>query len=465
MPTRMLMNRRLFLQTLALTAAAPHAALADSSNGRMMAGFGELLPDPQGVLDLPAGFSYTIISRVGEEMDDGLLVPGLHDGMAAFRGEGGTVRLVCNHEISPAGQEVSAFGRGQERVALADPGKIYDLGKGRTPGAGGTTTIEYDPVARERRRINLSLAGTEINCAGGPMPWGSWLSCEETFSDPGSSFERGGILHREKRHGYVFEVPAHAAGLAEPVPLTALGRFEHEAAAADPVSGVIYLTEDRYDSLLYRFLPNVAGRLREGGRLQALAIVNRPRFDSRNWGKEMLRPGQWLDAGWLDIDEPDVDRNDLRLRGREKGAAVFARGEGLCYADGYLAFTCTIGGPQRLGQIFAYRPSPAEGTAAETAHPGQLGLIAESHADSLLLNPDNITLAPWGDLVVCEDTSRHCGLVGIRPEGAHYRLADNPYTSAELAGVCFSPDGSVLFVNVQQRGLTLAITGPWSSPT
>ncbi len=70
-------------------------------------------------------------------------------------------------------------------------------------------------------------------------------------------------------------------------------------------------------------------------------------------------------------------------------------------------------------------------------------------------------MSPWGDLVVCEDTPSHCGLVGLRLDGTQYPIADNAYTSSELAGVCFSPDASTLFVNIQHRGITVAITGPW----
>ena len=73
-------------------------------------------------------------------------------------------------------------------------------------------------------------------------------------------------------------------------------------------------------------------------------------------------------------------------------------------------------------------------------------------------------MAPWGDLVVCEDTAGHCGLVGIRPDGTQYALADNTYSNSELAGACFSPDGKILFVNIQHPGMTLAITGPWPTP-
>jgi secreted PhoX family phosphatase len=88
-------------------------------------------------------------------------------------------------------------------------------------------------------------------------------------------------------------------------------------------------------------------------------------------------------------------------------------------------------------------------------------LLAEASTDSILRNADNLTMAPWGDLVVCEDTANHCGLVGIRPDGSQYQLADNAYTNSELAGVCFSPDGQTLFVNIQYPGMTLAITGPF----
>ena len=126
-----------------------------------------------------------------------------------------------------------------------------------------------------------------------------------------------------------------------------------------------------------------------------------------------------------------------------------------------MVFTCTIGGPQHLGQVFLYTPSPAEGLDAEAQEPGRLTLLAEAGKDSLLRNADNLTMAPWGDLVVCEDTSGRSGLVGLRPDGSQYQLAENAYSDSELAGVCFAPDGKTLFVNIQYPGTTVAITGPW----
>lgn len=424
--------------------------------------FGALERDPNGILDLPKNFSYKIISRWGDEMDDGLLVPARADGMAAFEGPDGNIILVCNHENHPAHAKNGPFGLEHERLGKMNPDAIYDLGAGKTPGLGGTTTIVYDPRSGTTLHRHLSLAGTEINCAGGPTPWGSWLSCEEVFSNPGVDFERTSIVHREKRHGYVFEVPANSRQATIPVPLRDMGRFVHEAAVVNPASGVVYLTEDMHRSLLYRYIPKVPGELARGGQLQALAIAGQPSFDTRNWDEpQAIRAGEWLETGWIDLVDIDSDAHDLRFRGFAAGAAIFARGEGLCYADGSMFMTATIGGPERLGQVFEYRMSTAEGSATEADHPGRIRLLVEASADQLLHNADNLTMGPWGDLIICEDTADQNGLIGLTPAGELYELADNSYTSSELAGICFSPEGKTMFVNIQDEGLTLAITGPW----
>lgn len=452
-----MIDRRRFIQALAVAAATPAVSCASART----AAFGELKADRARILDLPPGFQYRVIARAGDEMDDGLLVPGLADGMAAFPGVDGRINLVCNHENGPTEQHLSAFGRQQERLHLISLDLMYDTGSS-TPGAGGTTNIVYNAATGEKESQYLSLAGTEFNCCGGPTPWGSWLSCEEAFSEPGPAFELGMIVERNKRHGYIFEVPSSSTGLVDPVPLKEMGRFEHEAAAVDPASGVVYLTEDRHRSLLYRYVPNEPGKLVRGGQLQALAIVGKDSFDTRNWGAVRdLQVNQWLETRWVDIENADADKNDLRFQGFENGAARFARGEGLCYAEGSVFVTCTIGGPARLGQVFEYRVSPREGTAEEIGSPGRLRLIAESEPGSVLHNADNITMSPWGDLIVCEDTADHNGLVGLTPEGTLYPLADNAYSTSELAGVCFAPDGKTMFVNIQEPGTTLAITGPW----
>ncbi len=454
-----MLNRRRFVQSLIAAAASP--AVSPLSRASSME-VGALRPDPQQILDLPDGFSYAIVSRAGDTMSDGLKVPSAHDGMDAFAAENGRVILVCNHEMDSGYPEFSAFGTTFESQPESVKARVYDLGGGVTPGAGGTTTSVYNPASQTTERQHLSLAGTEINCAGGATPWGSWLSCEECFENPGTESILLRKTIRDKSHGYVFEVPANETGLVVPVALKAMGRFVHEAAAVHESSGIVYLTEDQHDGLFYRFIPETPGVLRNGGRLQALAIVGQASKQTHNWsGKPDIKIGETLATHWIDLDDVDPVEDDLRLRGVAGGAASFARGEGLSVADDAFVFTCTIGGPERLGQVFQYRPSPHEGQSNEQDEPGQLTLITQSTNESLLRNADNLTMAPWGDLVFCEDTSEHCGLVGVRPDGTQYAIADNAYSNSELAGVCFSPDGRTMFVNIQYPGMTLAITGPW----
>lgn len=451
----MWLSRRRFVQSLAAAAAAPAVAAPGRAGSAWL---GELRPDPNRIMDLPPEFSYTIVSRAGDLMADGLRVPNAHDGMGAFGAKNGRVILVCNHELENGRREYGAFADSPEILPGFVRDKIYDAGGGKSPMTGGTTTTVYDPATGQTERQHLSLAGTELNCAGGVTPWGSWLSCEECVKWPGVS---NGV-HRDRAHGYVFEVPANATGLVKAAPIKAMGKFEHEAAAVDPATGIVYLTEDKHHSLFYRYLPDVPGKLIKGGRLQALAIVGRPSQRTHNWSMTAdITMHEALPATWIDLKDIDGAKDDLRARGAADGAAMFARGEGLCMADGFLAFTCTIGGGARLGQVFTYTPSPFEGTSREAKSPGQLTLIAESDENSLLHNADNITASPWGDLLVCEDTASHCGVVGIRPDGQQYAVCDNAYSDSELTGACFSPDGKTLFVNIQYPGMTLAITGPW----
>lgn len=453
-------SRREFLRTAALYSAgfvglrllADQPLLAVEERGTRV-GFGPLLSRAAGPMRLPEGFRAVRFSPTGETMDDGLLVPGKHDGMAAFAGENGRTILIRNHELESDQVTLSPFGRDRSRLSRVPRDRMYDFGRGVAPNLGGTTTLVFDPRRQRLERQFLSLAGTVRNCAGGPTPWGTWVTCEEVNEHPEPL--------AEQPHGYNFEVPpSMQPKLVDPVPLKAMGRFRHEAIAVDPRSGAVYQTEDLGDGLLYRFLPDVPGRLAAGGRLQALAVKEWKTADTRNWQSRQFPVGRPVAVEWIDLDEVDSPRNDLRHRGAERGAAVFARGEGAWYGNDSVYFAMTNGGSASLGQIFRYRPSPREGTAGERDEPGTLELFAEPNNSELLSNCDNVTVAPWGDLVICEDTTGTCRLVGVTPRGEFYLIAANA-GSGELAGACFSPDGSTLFVNVQTPGYTVAITGPW----
>jgi secreted PhoX family phosphatase len=425
-------------------------------------GYGPLKPDPAGVFDLPQGFSYRIVSQAGQAMDDGLLTPGKMDGMACFSAGDGRVALVRNHELRGDDLIHSAFGADGARAARIAADRAYDRAPAGHPMAGGTSTLVWD--LRQQRLVahHLSLVGTAVNCAGGSTPRGTWLSCEEIEQSPGAL--------AGKDHGWVFEVPADLRGLADPLPIKAMGRFKHEATATDPRTGIVYLTEDQSDGLFYRYLPNDRGRLLAGGRLQALGFEGGP-ADSRNWEHAFWRRGERRKVVWIDLDGVDSPAGDLRQRGHARGAALFARGEGVFFGKGELYFACTSGGATRNGQIVRYRPSPHEGQAGERDNPGETQLFVEPTDAAVMSMCDNLAVAPSGHLFVCED--KYAGknaLKAVTPDGRIYTFGRNAAAplnektpNTELAGVCFSPDGTTLFVNLYLPGTTLAITGPWRS--
>ena len=418
-------------------------------------GYGPLLEDPEGVLNLPKGFTYDIISKQGKLMSDGLLVPGLADGMATFEAPENKVLILRNHENMVGDRKRGPFGNNLELLRSHHIRKFYDYGSGKIPCMGGTTTILYNPATGKVEKEFLSLIGTLRNCAGGVTPWNTWISCEEDMSTT--------VGDLEKYHGYPFEVPADPdSGIVDPIPLKAMGRFNHEAVGLDPETGIIYQTEDRIDSLIYRFIPEEYGDLQKGGKLQALVVKGYKAFSTRNWGNDRntMEVGKKYEVEWMDLKNINPVKDDLRIRGHKKGAAIFARGEGMWFGNNEVYFACTNGGKFHNGQIFRYKPSPYEGQTKELEESGTLELFVESHDIDLMQNCDNLTVGANGDLVICEDlpTPR---IVGISMKGEIYHIAKNIGYKSEFAGATFSPDGKVLFVNIQDAGLTLAIKGPW----
>jgi hypothetical protein len=465
-----ILSRRQFLRSSAaysLGFAGLHTLLGSTAcvdPASAVEGFGALSVDPEGIMDLPDGFSYSILSRTGDAMDDGLIVPGAPDGMAAFEAPEGKTVIIRNHELTALDDSLGPFGLGNVLLGDFPAERFYDAGFGSTPSLGGTTTLLYDTASGVLEEQKLNLIGTLRNCAGGPTPWGTWISCEETV-------QRAGASH-EQDHGYCFEVSADwSAPFSDPVPLRAMGRFNHEAVAVEPTTSIAYLTEDRDDGLLYRFLPISPGNFQAGGILQALAVRGAPGSDLRNWSEGTAFPvGTRFDVEWITLDIVEAPADDLRHRGFSAGAARFARGEGMWYGDGTATgeasavyFVCTSGGYAQSGQVWRYVPSPNEGTLVESDQPGVLELFVEPNQRGLIDNADNLTVAPWGDLVLCEDGSGPQYLIGVTPEGELYKIGRNAVNHSELAGATFSPDGTTLFVNIQRPGITLAITGPWKA--
>jgi len=415
------LRRRAFLRLSG--ASAVGASLPLVLEGRASAaGYGALVPDPADVLSLPAGFSYKILQMQGDPMDDGYRVPGKPDGMFAFAGPNGALVLMRNHEQFPGDIATGPYAMGQQ-----PPPEAYD-----PLAMGGVTRLVVDATTLERVSSNLVLAGTTRNCAGGPSPWG-WFSCEEDVSP---------------NHGYVFLCSTDATSVQPPQRIVSYGRFNHEAVAFDPVTNIAYMTEDRSDGCLYRFAPTVKD-MPFDGKLQAMKVVGQPGLDT----SKDVPVGQVLDVEWVDIDDPDPVTDDIRKQAAAKGAALLNRAEGAVFAEGAVWIASTNGGPVGAGQVFRMTPG-ADGDKFE--------LLAQSPDKAVLENPDNITVAPSGEVFLVEDGTGGNFIRGVSPEGVIFDFA-RPKSFTELAGVCFAPDGKTMFFNMLTDGLTVAVTGPFGA--
>jgi hypothetical protein len=373
------MERRAFLKTAVLggtaftigTAAWPRL-FANAAGGP--GPYGALgTADPTTGWQLPAGFSARVIATTGT------LVPGtLHlwhanpDGGATF--------------------------------ATSDGGWIYVSNSEVGTGGGGAGMLRFSSTGQvvEARRI---LSGTSTNCAGGPTPWGTWLSCEETFS------------------GRVWE--CDPAGVNAAVAHLAMGRFRHEAAAVDPLRQHVYMTEDEPDGGLYRFIPSAYPSLASGV-LQVMTEV-----------------GGVL--GWATV--PDPDGSPTATRYQVATMKVFNGGEGLWYDSGKLYFTTK--GDSR---VRTYDPvANVLTTIYDRA----------TSPTPVLSGVDNVTVSRSGDVFVAEDGG-NMEIVILSPEGDHAPFARLGVSSSELCGPAFSPDGTRLYISSQRNpGRTYEITGPF----
>lgn len=430
--------------------AAPVAA----AQTRRAAGYGALVEDPAGLLALPKGFSYQVVAQAGvTTLESGQPTPGDPDGTACFRDGRGSV-LVNNHEIG-----------GDEPYRVpALPGLTYDPGAG-----GGTTNILVDQSGK-RMREYVSLAGTHNNCAGGHTPWGTWLTCEETEQRAGGVFQ--------KDHGYVFEVdPFDRVANQDPVALEFLGRYSHEAVAVDPDNSTIYLTEDASgpNGLYFRWTPPHGFRGRKGalrqvqlteggqaGRLQAMSCFKGGKHIEDL--SEATQPGTRYRVKWVDV--PDRLAKDASVRKQfAAGEVTHSRKlEGAYWGDGGAYFVASYARTsdgsvhEHDGQVWFYDPR-SETVELKTI----FGVNPDPDADTNYDGPDNITVSPYGGLILAEDGEGLSHLVGVTDRGAAYALARNELNDSEFAGPAFSQDGRFLFANIQSPGYVFAITGPWET--
>ncbi|MBC7778859.1 MAG: DUF839 domain-containing protein [Proteobacteria bacterium] len=505
-------TRRSFIKSTSMLAAAPFVGTLGALHTRMAqaAGFSALVGSPYGpiqpvndlttglpLLKLPSGFSYKSYGWTGDIMSDGQPTPSSHDGMGVVRtrrvGRSTEIVMVRNHERGTSSSPIVSVPT-YDGVA-----NVPTSGSPSRPG-GGTSNL----VFRDGNWVSsyASLAGTLTNCAGGVTPWGTWLTCEETISNRMTGL--GGPTGL--KHGYVFEVPVDAAQTTA-VPIVGMGRFQHEAVAVDPQTGFVYETHDSTRVAgLFRYEPTVTtgalGSLGQGGTLKMAKIRNQI-----NGTAPLLAPqlGDTFELEWVTIDNPDAEPVSVPApyfpfvtgtttvagpfkEGFDKGGAQMSRGEGIWYWNRSMFIVDTAGGVSAGGTV-----GGGDGCVWELDLDTQVLtciFVVPAGMPSVGNNADNITVSPKGGIVLFEDGGTHtangvvfgCRMMGVLPDGNTYAFGENNLTAAvradavaqgkaagtgdgrgnEFCGGTFSPDGRVLFVNIQSPGITFAISGPWA---
>ncbi len=483
-------NRRSFLRGSAAVAGSVAIAstlqmfMARNAHAAAFGGTTRVVPTPYGqpvptidettglaLLGLPPGFRYWSYGWTGDPLflkgaNVPLVTPNLHDGMGVLR-EYGPLAILCRNHETGAGP---SFANGRLQYS---PGA-----------AGGNTNLLFDKRRKEWIVAWPSLSGTVRNCAGGTTPQGTWLSCEETTGTTTSPSDAAQTF----THGWVFDVPA--LGQSNGLPIKAMGRRSHEAAAVDPRSGVVYLTEDASPGGFYRFTPNDRRNYQRGGCLEMLKIVGIANANLRGanplGGSGAPYPvaiGEPLDCEWVAIDDPEnLTSASNFAQGAARGGAIFRRPEGAWYGDRGVYWVSTDGGQSGNGMVFRY-----------DIRKQQLVLLYDAPSENELDNPDNLVVTPRGGLLFCEDNSGSPSyllngvsterMVGLTREGELFVFAQNlidfgsatysrpnnslvftgNYRANEWAGATFSRCGEWLFVNIQTPGVTFAITGPWEN--
>lgn len=301
-----------------------------------------------------------------------------------------------------------AFPDGGACFKTEDGGWIYTSNSEvQIPGGGGAGAIRFDSRGQVVDAYSI-LKGTTMNCAGGPTPWGTWLSCEEIEG------------------GYVYECDVFGSSMGKRVP--ALGRFVHEAVTVDYERNQIYLTEDREDGRFYRFTS--PGKLKDG------------RLDLSNGLLEVAKV-EGDRVSWCAVPHPTPELFQTPTRHQVPESTPFNGGEGIWYHDHIVYFTTK--GDNRVWMFYVKEQRIA------------LKYDYQTSADSCLKGVDNITVTPDGHVLVAEDGG-DMQIVILGPAGDIYPIVQVvDQNSSEITGPALSPLGQRLYFS-SQRGHGLGLT-------
>ena len=351
--------------------------------------FGPLLqPDSNGVR-LPAGYTSRIVARTRREPKPG-----------------------CGYAWHDSPDGGATF-------ATADGGWVYVSNSEVSDGLGGAGALMFDKDGELLTAYSI-LSGTTRNCAGGTTPWGTWLSCEEFLG------------------GRVWECDPFGVGV--PLERPALGTMRHEAAAVDPATGTVYMTEDLPDGRFYRFTPADPGAtstsILEMGRLQVAEILGTTEGEVR----------------WHDI--PDPGAESIPLRYQVPVSTAFDGGEGAWYDSSRIYFTTK--GDNRVWQLDLFLNAVS------------IIYDASDHAVPVLRGVDNITISPRGDILVAEDGD-DMQIVALTVNGGVEPLVQLVgHDQSEITGPAFDPSATRLYFSSQRGmtgmgsdGFTFEVSGPF----
>ncbi len=353
---------------------------------------------------------------------------GVPDALGLRLPEGFTARVVATslQPVQGTGHNWHYFPDGGATFATDDNGWIY-VSNSEFPGTGGVSAIRFAPDGTIVDAYPI-LSNTSGNCAGGPTPWNTWLSCEE-FDLHGESpalIEAAGAIA-----GRVWECNPFAPSQGTVLP--AMGLFQHEAAAVDPDRQVVYMTEDKGDGLLYRYTPTAYPDLSAG-------LLEAARVDSGV-------------VTWVAVPDPSAATTRTALQFADGEVTRFPGGEGLWWHQGVVYFTSK--GDNRVHAIDC-----ATNTYEVIYDAANFG-----GADAPLRGVDNLVVADVsGDIYVAEDGG-NMEIVMLSTDGVIAPFVQVVgQDSSEMTGPAFSPDGARMYFSSQRgatAGITYEVTGPF----